>query len=138
MTDKTPRSGSNAQQQRGGWHKSSFTATQCVEIRFEGDLVRIRDSKYRRNPANDLRREPMITVTADHWRAFLDAVNGPVWTPGTGALLAERGPDETTILRTASDPTTVLRYTRGEWESFLAGVRAGELRSPGTGVPVGV
>lgn len=141
MTDRTPRSDGNAQQHRGGWRKSFFTATQCVEVSFEGDLVRVRDSKYRRDPANDLRREPVITVTVTEWTAFLDALDRTNSPEEQHALHVEQDPDGSTALciaRSHGNPSaTVLRYTSGEWESFLAGVRAGELRSPGTGVPVG-
>lgn len=56
-----------------GWFTSSFSsnANQCVEVRLDSESVSIRDSKYRRNPANPPAREPIITVTTDHWTALL-------------------------------------------------------------------
>lgn len=136
----------------GSWRKSSFSAeaTNCVEICFEGDLVSIRDSKYRRDPENNLRQEPVITVTATTWAGFLDGLAAGPTAPGAaggGTDDPEAGAADALHVRNTSDGGVVLhsaagavrlRYTRGEWASFLAGVRAGELRSPDTGVPVGV
>lgn len=63
---------------RDGWFTSSFSsnANQCVEVRFDGESVSIRDSKYRHNPINHPAREPIITVTADHWTGLLHELTG--------------------------------------------------------------
>ena len=65
-------------QDRNGWFTSSFSsnANQCVEVRFDGEFVSIRDSKYRRNPTNQPAREPIITVTAAHWTVLLHQLAG--------------------------------------------------------------
>lgn len=65
-------------QDRDGWFTSSFSsnANQCVEVRFDGESVSIRDSKYRRNPANHPAREPIITVTVAYWTALLHQLTG--------------------------------------------------------------
>ncbi|MET7770434.1 DUF397 domain-containing protein [Nocardia sp. NPDC005366] len=98
----------------------SNNGNQCVEVRFVGDAVLVRDSKYRRDPANLLAEEPIITVTANEWTSFL-------------TLLATGGSADRLITRTASDGTTslchgdiTLTYTPEEWDAFIAGVRDGE------------
>ncbi|WP_369639343.1 DUF397 domain-containing protein [Nocardia sp. JMUB6875] len=106
-----------------GWFTSSRTnnGNQCVEVRFDGDAVLIRDSKYRRNPEHRLDDEPIITVTAAEWTTFLAAVQGR-HIPRT-ALIAETGADGHTSLRHGE---ITLSYTPGEWRAFVAGVRDGE------------
>lgn len=49
-----------------GWFKSSFSAnnSSCVEVRFDDEVVRIRDTK-------DHGQGPIITVTTGGWMAFL-------------------------------------------------------------------
>ncbi|MGH3897502.1 MAG: DUF397 domain-containing protein [Pseudonocardiaceae bacterium] len=65
-------------QDRDGWFTSSFSsnANQCVEVRFDGEFVSIRDSKYWPNPTNHPAREPTITVTAAHWTVLLHELTG--------------------------------------------------------------
>lgn len=47
------------------WFKSSFSngSQTCVEVRFDGDHVSVRDSK---DPAG-----PILTFTRSEWTAFL-------------------------------------------------------------------
>jgi hypothetical protein len=98
----------------------SNNGNQCVEVRFDGDAVLIRDSKYRRNPANRPAEEPIITVTASEWTSFLDT------------LIRGRSHSDLTALTAAGSHTTLrhgsitLTYTPSEWDAFLAGARAGE------------
>ncbi|WP_433660690.1 DUF397 domain-containing protein [Nocardia sp. CA-128927] len=105
------------------WFRStrSNNGNQCVEVRFDGDAVLIRDSKYRRDPANRPADEPIITVTAREWTAFLETLRAPDRTPG--ALTAHTAADGRTTLRHG---TTVLGYTAPEWDAFLLGVHDGE------------
>ncbi|MGQ4618209.1 DUF397 domain-containing protein [Nocardia sp. R7R-8] len=108
---------------RTGWFTStrSNNGNQCVEVRFDGDAVLIRDSKYRRDPANRPADEPVITVTAAEWTAFLDAVR----TRGrsNGELRAHPVADGHTALRHGA---VTLVYTPEEWNAFLLGAHAGE------------
>ncbi|BCK59358.1 hypothetical protein NWFMUON74_71300 [Nocardia wallacei] len=106
-----------------GWFTSSRTnnGNQCVEVRFDGDAVLIRDSKFRRDPAHRPADEPVITVTAGEWMAFLDAVIGG--TARTAGLIARTAADGST---TVSHADLALTYTPGEWDAFVAGARAGE------------
>ncbi len=116
---------------RSEWFTSSFTngSQACVEVRFHDDLVSIRDSKYRRDPAHDPHREPVITVTAGQWTAFLDEFTGHATRGANGALIVEDGPDGT-LLR-AADQDTTLSFTHAEWQAYLAGVHAHEFEHPG-------
>jgi transcriptional regulator with XRE-family HTH domain len=49
---------------------------QTEDYAFDGEFVSIRDSKYRRNPANHPSREPIITVMAAHWTVLLHHLTG--------------------------------------------------------------
>lgn len=101
------------------WFKSSFSTASgdCVEVRFDGHVVQVRDTK-------DQGAGPVITVEAPAWDDFLRRlVSGSV--EADGALAVLPGPRGGAILR-ARDGETALRYTGGEWEMFMRGVRAGE------------
>ncbi|WP_330233732.1 DUF397 domain-containing protein [Nocardia sp. NBC_00508] len=106
-----------------GWFTStrSNNGNQCVEVRFDGDAVLIRDSKYRRNPANRPADEPIITVTVAEWTAFLDVLR----TRGrsNGELIAHTAANGHTRLRHRA---TTLTYTSEEWDAFLLGAHDGE------------
>lgn len=111
-----------------GWFTSSRSnnGNQCVEVRFDGEAVLIRDSKYRRNPANRPADEPIITVTASEWTTFLEHLTTrrtPAVAGGARTLLAYTAPAGDATLRHGD---TTLTYTPAEWDAFLAGVRAGE------------
>jgi hypothetical protein len=109
---------------RGGWRKSSFSGSnggQCVEVRFDGDAVHIRDSKYRRNPAAELAAEPVITVTPEQWLPFVAVAAGQAHSFVEPAIDADA---YGVTLR--GENGVALRYTLGEWDAFVAGVRAGE------------
>lgn len=102
-----------------GWFKSSFSTASgdCVEVRFDGDVVQVRDTK-------DQGAGPVITLDAAVWDDFLrQLLSGPVEADGALAVLPE--PRGGAVLR-ARDNGAALRYTRGEWEMFMRGVRAGE------------
>ncbi|MFJ4655971.1 DUF397 domain-containing protein [Nocardia sp. NPDC088792] len=106
-----------------GWFTSTRTnnGNQCVEVRFDGASVLIRDSKYRRNPENRLESEPVITVTASEWMSFLGTL--PDRRSARTALTAHTRLDGHTELRHAE---ITLVYTPGEWAAFTAGARDGE------------
>ncbi|GAB3443401.1 hypothetical protein GCM10027436_30220 [Actinophytocola sediminis] len=55
---------------RGSWFKSthSSSAAGCVEVKFDTDLVFVRDSKDRRA------RQPVVGVPIGGWVSFLDTV----------------------------------------------------------------
>lgn len=104
------------------WFTSTRTnnGNQCVEVRFDGDAVLIRDSKYRRDPANRPEREPVITVDAPAWMSFLHTV---LHGGSEGELRIRPAADGGTVL---VHGTTELSFTPGEWQAFLAGAGDGE------------
>lgn len=52
-----------------GWFKSSYSAASqtCVEVRFDGPRVLVRDSKYQGPPAT----QPILAFSNASWSAFL-------------------------------------------------------------------
>ena len=104
------------------WFTSSRSnnGNQCVEVRFDGDAVLIRDSKYRRNPANRPAEEPIITVTASLWTSFINLLNSG---RSHNELIAQTCADGSATLRHGD---TTLSYTPEEWDAFIAGARDGE------------
>lgn len=70
MTDRNaPASSAD----RDGWFTSSYTNAggSCVEVKFAGDAILVRDSKDRRAD------RPIMAVGTAGWRAFLDTVVRP-------------------------------------------------------------
>lgn len=115
-----------------GWFKSSFSSStgSCVEVRFDDVVVQVRDSKYRRDPANDPASEPVISVPAGVWAGFLAEVIGDADPDSNQAVLIVHRGDEGVELR-AFDGATVLTYTSAEWTAFVAGAVVGEFDRPG-------
>ncbi|BDU04604.1 DUF397 domain-containing protein [Nocardia cyriacigeorgica] len=106
-----------------GWRKSSYSGSNggaCVEIRFDGDVVRIRDSKYQGDPS----AQPEIALPVSRWEAFLDQVMHLAQTEGGLPLVREDDCGNVCI----RDDTVgvVLTYTTTEWAAFTAGIRSGE------------
>lgn len=113
---------------RARWHKSSFSGqnSDCVEVCFGQATVSIRDSKYLRNPANRTEDQPILTVTADGWRVFIDELLGKSASTSAITVRTDVGGCVTLSAHTSS---VALTYTPTEWAAFLSGVRAGELIS---------
>ncbi|WP_280439882.1 DUF397 domain-containing protein [Nocardia cyriacigeorgica] len=109
-----------------GWRKSTYSQDggACVEVRFDGDTVFIRDSKYLRDEANDPAAQPTIAVPRESWAAFLDSAlgNGVVAAPGIPVV--ERRADGSVSLHGENGVT--LTYTPTEWAAYTAGVRRDE------------
>ncbi|MFE3280541.1 DUF397 domain-containing protein [Nocardia sp. NPDC059239] len=107
------------------WFKATFSSSSssCVEVSITPAEVRIRDSKYLRDPRNDEARQPIVIVAAEYWPDFLRAVENrtPAGHDGLPAIFYET--DGAASIRSG---TVTLAYTRQEWEAFCAGVRAGE------------
>ena len=97
-----------------------------MEVNFNGGRVLIRDSKYRRDPANDPVLEPTISTTDVEWMSFLDQVMDS--SVACSALNVEQMIDGGYALRSVDGITLV--YTKAEWEAFVAGVGAGEFVHP--------
>lgn len=72
-------SDSEGHQRDGGgaqWFKSSYSGGNscCVEVVFDSDVIRVRDSKYRRDPASGQDDEPILSFTEAEWAAFVAGV----------------------------------------------------------------
>lgn len=112
---------------RIGWFTSSYSANghSCVEVRFDAHSVFVRDTKYRRNPANDPATQPIIALPAIKWKGFLEkVVTGSPVDDEVGVPAIELDPAGGASLRAADG--TVLVYTESEWTAFINGIRDGE------------
>lgn len=69
MIDMTGRESATALDR--AWFKSSYSdgPVACVEVRFAGDAVLVRDSKQRTHG-------PTLAVTTTEWATFLDGLAG--------------------------------------------------------------
>lgn len=106
-----------------GWRKSSYSGSNggaCVEIRFDGDVVRIRDSKYTGDPA----AQPEIMLPVTRWASFLDQALHFVSSTDTDLPVMHRDDHGSVTIRNAEG--VALTYTATEWAAFAAGVRSGE------------
>jgi hypothetical protein len=114
-----------------GWFKASFSsnAASCVEVRFDGALVQVRDSKYRRNPANDPAYEPVLTITLEQWERFRNEATGRSEPDANSALTVETTTADVAILR-AVEIGRALTFTAAEWDAFLSGAQAHEFDHP--------
>jgi hypothetical protein len=111
---------------RIGWFTSSYTTNggNCVEVKFDGGSVFVRDTKYRRNPANDPATQPSIALSAIKWKSFLEKVINGAVDDVVGVPAIELDPAGGATLRAADG--TILVYTEGEWTAFINGIRDGE------------
>lgn len=120
------------------WRKSSASGDggggNCVEARFDGRQVLVRDSKYLRWPQNDPAAQPMVSVRADQWPVFLEAAAGLPHDEGATVAALERIESGQVVVR--SGDGTDLIYSEAEWDAFVLGIRAGEFdvgTAPGEG-----
>lgn len=106
-----------------GWFTSSFSneGNGCVQVRHEGNVVFVGDSKQRA-------AGPVIRLSGPDWDAFILVALGAVPDSEATALPITRGPHDSHIL-TATDGTS-LRFTAHEWSTFTAGAAVEEFRSP--------
>ena len=114
----------------GAWFKASYSSGcgACVEVRYDADIVSIRDSKYRLNPNNDPIHEPVIALTFAAWQAFLQEVtevksvgiNNNAWT--------ESAKDGSVTIHSSSGVS--LSFTSLEWITFFLGIRGGQFDRP--------
>jgi len=114
--------------QRAGWFKSSRSNGKagCVEVKFDGNLVLIRDSKYLRNPNNDPALQPIMPVSALKWKEFLEKVVGQTVSASVDLPEIERDETGGATLRLAG---VALVYNRMEWDAFVEGILAEEFAS---------
>ncbi|BDT89656.1 DUF397 domain-containing protein [Nocardia cyriacigeorgica] len=115
-----------ATSKNGGFFKSSHSndGPACVEVKFDGEWVLLRDSKQTSEYVSAPAMQPTIALPAVHWAAFLDAAvqRGPASIADVVAIEPTR--DNGITLR-APDNTT-LTYTTSEWDAFVSGIEGGE------------
>lgn len=94
-----------------------------VTVRFDGDVVSLRDSKYAADPAV----QPFITIPRGDWRFFLEAVVlGTEPDPWRGLPVITHDPD--TLITITSPAGTQLTYFPEEWRAFRLAVGADQYR----------
>lgn len=103
------------------WFKSSRSSeTQsCVEVRFNGDSVFIRDSKY----TGPVPTQPIVSVSSTLWPRFLDQVlsaNSGELDNGVAISLHQDGG------ATISGQGVALVYNADEWDAFTKGIADGQ------------
>lgn len=94
-----------------------------MKVNFDGDRVKIGDTKYLRNPGNDPESDPFIEVAFDKWANFLDLVRYGYVANAIGLPKVEMLADGGGIIRSAQID---LVYNKMEWDAFLNGVLDGE------------
>ncbi|MFI6309770.1 DUF397 domain-containing protein [Nocardia fusca] len=113
----------------GGFFKSSYSndGPSCVEVRFHGDRVLIRDSKQNHEYTDVPTSQPTIAVPTARWASFLDLVlSSRSGTVDTLAVAID-GDDRAELTGAdTSGKTATLRYTADEWDAFRKGVADGE------------
>lgn len=109
-----------------GWFKSSLSnpSQECVEVKLDGNLVHIRDSK-------DHGAGPVITIGVEHWPGVLAEALGRDNAGSNRAVRIERGADGSVQLQSLGS-NVLLTYTSAEWAAFVAGAEAGEFDCPAT------
>ena len=112
------------------WRKSSFSngSCACVEVRTTGHAVELRDSKYQRDPRNDLAAQPIIRLgyrEYDAWILQVGEQRSDFTTDAISTVTAAGG--ETTV--TCRSSGVSLTFTIAEWSAFVAGVDANEFAS---------
>lgn len=98
-----------------------------VTVRFEGDAVSLRDSKYAADPAV----QPVISIPRGDWRFFLEAVVlGIEPAPWRHLPVITHDPDSLITVTAASG--TQLTYFPEEWRAFRLAVGADQFRDDQT------
>jgi hypothetical protein len=108
----------------GVWRKSSRSGVQsnCVQARFDGVVVWLHNSK---DPSPG---GPVIGLAVEQWLMLLDHVHAADLSPAhldqpvrLGELLIASDGRHITVELHGTSPK--VRYTPGEWQAFLEGVR---------------
>ncbi|NNH72980.1 DUF397 domain-containing protein [Nocardia uniformis] len=107
---------------RDTWFKSSFSkeAGTCVEVRFTGDAVLMRDSKYI-GAAQD---QPTIMIPIVLWPRILEVALSRSSSKSYDGLAIDVNDDGSVVV---SDGRGVrMAFTADEWDAFAKGVADGQ------------
>ncbi|MGW0179107.1 DUF397 domain-containing protein [Nocardia sp. NPDC003345] len=94
----------------------------CVEVRFHGETVQIRDSKYLPESGNDPARQPVIEIPACRWANFLASVVDPAQRKDSTVPAVLRSVFGVSVVADDGE----LWFTIPEWAASIAGVEVGE------------
>ena len=104
---------------------ASVNNRKCVEVAIEADCVAVKDSKDT--------TDSIVYFSRDQWTIFIAAArNGTFDYQATPVNINQTGFDMTinqdgmVHIKNSLDPEVTHKYTQGEWEAFLDGVRNGE------------
>lgn len=117
----------SGRQPRTEWFKSSYSngSCTCVEARFDGDIVHIRDSKYLLDPGNDPAIQPTIAIQANDWPMVVAEMIGDLPAGPNRAVEVKTGTNGSAIVRCRATGVA-LAYDVDEIAAFRAGVKVGE------------
>ena len=114
----------SATTERSRWIRSTrCTTATCVEARFSGESVDIRDSKQ-----NHLKEsQPSMTVAESTFQTFIRELLGEAPQGSNGEIAIDHLTDGGVAFRSLVTGVT-LSYTADELEAFVAGARDGEFQ----------
>ena len=112
----------------GSWRKSSYSSGQCtcVQVRLQGAMIQIRDSKADLDPGWCAATPPIIEVTLAEWDRLCRRIAAGRPVLAAGSLSIELRVNGTAQFR-CSRTGVALSYGADEITAFFAGIRAGEL-----------
>jgi hypothetical protein len=112
---------------RTEWFKSSYSngSCTCVEARFDGGIVHIRNSRYLLDPGNDPVSQPTIAVSANDWPTVVAEMVGDLPAGLNRAVDVHTDVDGAVTVRSRTTGVA-LAYDADEIAAFRAGVNAGE------------
>lgn len=106
----------------------------CVEVqRLPSGRVRLRDSKFVHRSELGSAVQPVITLSASSWDAFLRGCRGSATVAVNREVVATMGTDGTVTIRSLITGVE-LTFLAAEWRAFLAGVERGEFDRQAVGV----
>ncbi|WP_406279121.1 DUF397 domain-containing protein [Nocardia sp. NBC_00881] len=112
------------------WKTSTFSGNNggaCVEVKIDGDKVLVRDTKFRRNPANTSETQPQIEIPAGLWPEVCNrAVSMTSFKVGDALTVTIHADGAATF----SGPDADLNYTPDEVDAFAKGVIDGQFDLP--------
>ncbi|MFR9770074.1 DUF397 domain-containing protein [Nocardia sp. SC052] len=112
------------------WTTSTFSGNNggaCVEVKIDGDAILVRDTKFRRNPANHGTPQPQIEIPISLWAEVCDRTVGMSSFAVGETMRVTIHPDGAA---TFSSPDAELDFTPDEMDAFAKGIVDGEFTAP--------
>lgn len=106
----------------------------CVEVqRLRSGRVRLRDSKFVHRSELGSTVQPVITLSASSWDAFLRGCRSPTPVAVNREVVTTVGSDGAVTVRSVITGVE-LTFLAAEWRAFLAGVERGEFDRQSVGL----